>query len=588
MSNELRRARLRQIIIFLLIGGSLLAIVGKLAYWQLGQHLTLVALASQEQRQPIIVPAGRGSIYDVNGNLLALNVTENALDANPQAIEQANSDHPGTLDSTIAQLAAILNLPASLLRPQLQLSQHGQPVTFTFLFDTQGQKIHATQDQSVRIEALLQQGQLGGIGLLPESLRVYVDGSLAAQLLGFVQQDNGIGQYGLEKYYNSVLVGQPGKLIAQADANGNPLALGDQVWAPPVNGANLTLTLDANVQATVEQMLHQTIVEHQADGGSVIIVNPKTGAIIAMASEPTFDPNQYNDAASYTLFNNPVTSNIYDPGSTMKAITMSAALDLHLITPDTAFNDPGYYDVNGILIHNFNDAAYGRETMTQVLQHSANVGAIWVALQKLGAKNFYHYLSLFGFGAQTGVDLPNESAGIVPATSDRTSLSLAENSFGEGISVTPLQMVMAYAALANGGMLMQPYVVSAISQHRHTTTFGPQRVRQAVSPAAAEIITQMLVQSAVNGEAEQALIPGYQIAAKTGTSEPYPTQPDVTYASVAGYAPASNPQFVMLVKIDHPRAPIFGGAVAGPLWHDIAAWLLRYYRIPPDQPTTSG
>jgi cell division protein FtsI/penicillin-binding protein 2 len=587
MSNELRRARFRQAILFLLVCISLLAVAGRLAYWQLGQHTALAALAEQEHQRPIIVPAGRGSLYDVNGNLLALNVTENAVEADPQAIEQANSDHPGALEQTLAQLAAILNQPESLLRPQLTLAQNGRPVAFTYLFDAQRQKIHATQDQSSRIEALLNKGQLAGIGLLPESLRVYVDGSLAAQLLGFVQQDSGVGQYGLEKYYNSLLAGQPGKLITDTDVNGNPLPLGAQVWQPPVNGADLTLTLDANVQLTVEQMLRETIARSQADGGSVIIVNPRTGAVIAMASEPSFDPNQYSQVTSYTLFNNPAISTIYDPGSTMKAITMAAALDLHLITPDTTFNDPGYYDVDGVRIHNFDDASYGLETMTQVLQHSANVGAIWVALQKLGAQHFYHYLSLFGFGAPTGVDLPNESAGLVPVPAERTHLTLAENSFGEGISVTPLQMVMAYAALANGGLLMQPYVVASATQNGHTTPFSPKSVRQIISPATAQTITQMLVQSALHGEATLALVPGYQIAAKTGTSTP-PDRPGTTYASVAGYAPAANPQFVMLVKIDHPRASSLGGVVAAPLWHDIAAWLFQYYRIPPDQPTTGG
>jgi cell division protein FtsI/penicillin-binding protein 2 len=588
MSNKLRRARFRQAILFLLICGSLLAIASRLAYWQLEQHTALAALADQEHRQPTIVLAGRGSLYDVNGHLLALNITENAVAAAPQAIQQEEGDHPGSMDQTLRQLASILAQPANLLRPQLLLKQHGQPVIFTFLFDAQGQKIHATQSQSKRIEELLNNEQLVGIGLRPESLRVYVDGSLAAQLLGFVQQDTGVGQYGLEKYYNSQLTGQPGKLIAQADANGNPLALGDQVWQPPVNGADLTLTLDANVEATVEQMLHNTIVQHKADSGSVIIVNPKTGAIIAMASQPSFDPNQYNAVSSYDLFNNPITSKIYDPGSTMKAVTMAAALDLHLITPNTTFNDPGYYDVDGIRIHNFDDTSYGPETMTQVLQHSANVGAIWVALQKLGARNFYHYLSLFGFDAPTDVDLPNESGGLLPAPADRTNLTLAENSFGEGISLTPLQMVMAYAALANDGTLMRPYVVTSVVQHGHATQFGPQRVRQVISPGTAQTITQMLVQSAVDGEAAQALVPGYQIAAKTGTSTPPEKPTGYTYASVAGYAPASNPQFVMLVKIDHPRAPIFGGLVAGPLWHDIATWLFHYYRISPDQPSTGG
>lgn len=581
MTNELRRARSRQTILFLLICGSMLAVSVRLAYWQLGQHQTLAARADQEHRHPFIVPAGRGSIYDANGNLLALTVTANAVVADPQAVMQENSDHSGTLDSTLSQLAQILSLSAATLRPQLTLMQNGQAASFTYVRDDQGHKLYASPTQQNQITTLLNNNQLWGIGLLPEAQREYSDNDLAAQLLGFVQQDTGVGQYGLEKYYDALLAGQPGKLIAETDVNGNPLVIGDQTWQPPVEGASLTLTIDANVQWEVEHMLHDTIVRHQADGGSVIIVNPKTGAIIAMASEPRFDPNHYSDAPSYSLFLNPVVSAIYDPGSTMKAITMAAGIDLQLITPETAFNDPGYYNVQGITLHNWDDLGYGQETMTQVLEHSANVGAIWVALERLRAANFYHYLAQFGIGAPTGIDLPDESAGLLPSAQDRTDLTLAENSFGESIGVTPLQMVMAYAALANGGLLMQPYCVASASQGGHVTTFGPHAIRQAVSPATAQTVTSMLVDSAVDGEARLAVVPGYQVAAKTGTSTPSGDLDSPVYASVAGYAPASNPQFVMLVKIDHPKAPILGGLVAAPLWHDIAAWLIHYYRIPP-------
>lgn len=585
MTRDLMRARSRQAFLFVLIGVAMLAIIGRLVYWQIGLHAALAARANQEHERPFVVPAGRGSIYDSNGKLLALNITEDAVEADPQAIKQEEGQNPGSFEQTMDHLATILNISSDVLRPQLQLSQNGQPVTFTYLHDANDIKIHATQQQSDQINQLLNNNQLWGIGLLPESWRVYLDDDLAAQLLGFVRQDNGEGQYGLEKYYNALLAGKPGKLITDTDVSGNPLPIGQQVWQPPVNGADLKLTLDANVQLTVEQMLHDTIVQRQADGGSVIIVNPKTGAIIAMASEPGFDPNNYSAVTSYQLFTNPAVSSIYDPGSTMKAVTMAAGIDLHLITPDTTLDDPGYYTLDdGTTLHNFDGVNYGQETMTQVLQHSANVGAIWVALTRLHANNFYHYLSQFGFGAQTGVDLPTEDPGQVPPPAQRDDLTLAENSFGESIGVTPLQMVMAYAALANGGLLMQPYVVASITQNGHVTTTTPHSVRQTVSPQTAQTVTQMLVQSAMNGEASQALVPGYQIAAKTGTSTPDPDAPDTTFASVAGYAPASNPQFVMLVKIDHPKNPIFGGLVAGPLWHDIAAWLFHYYRIAPDQP----
>jgi cell division protein FtsI/penicillin-binding protein 2 len=584
MNDELRRARRRQTLLLALIVVCFLGASAKLAYWQLGQHQVLAARADQEHQRPFNVPAGRGSLYDANGHLLALTRIEDALVADPQSIDQANSDHPGIRDQTIARLAALLGLPADVLGKQLTLTQGGHLVSFTYVHDGQGNRVYATNAQRQQITQWLQAGQLWGIGFVPESQRIYVDGDLAAQLLGFVQQDTGVGQYGVEASYNALLAGQPGKLMAETDVNGTPLVNGDQAWQPPVEGADLTLTLDANIQWTAEQMLHEAIVQHQADGGSVIVVNPRTGAILAMASEPRFDPNHYGDTPSYSLFVNPVVSNIYDPGSTMKAITMAAALDLGLITPATSFTDPGTYDVQGITLHNWDDIAYGQETMTEVLQHSSNVGAVWVALQRLHADNFYRYLGRFGFGATTGVDLPTESAGLVPKADERTDLTLAENSFGESIGATPLQMAMAYAALANGGLLMRPYVVASATRGGQTSTFDPQAIRQVISPATAQLLTKMLVASAEDGEAQLALVPGYQIAAKTGTSTPPDDPTNFTYATVAGYAPASHPQFVLLVKIDHPKPLTLGGLVAAPLWHDLASWLLRYYRIPPDAP----
>jgi cell division protein FtsI/penicillin-binding protein 2 len=588
MNAELRRARQRQMVLLVLLLACFLGAGAKLAYWEGDQHQALAARAQQEHRRLILIPAGRGSLFDVNGHVLALTVTEQAIIADPHAIAQAERDHPGRRDQTITRLADLLNLPEELLREQLTLPQDGPAVRFTYLHDAQGHHVYATPAQRRQISDWLGTQQLWGIGLLPESRRVYVDGDLAAQVLGFVQQDTGVGHYGLEGYYDTLLTGQPGKLLTETDVDGNPLVMGDQTWQPPVAGADLTLTIDATVQWTVEQMLHAAIVQHRAAGGSVIIVNPNTGAILAMASEPRFDPNAYGDVASYDLFDNPVVSNIYDPGSTMKAITMAAALDLGLITPQTSFADPGTYTVNGITLHNWDNASYAQETMTQVLQHSSNVGAIWVALQHLHAGPFYRYLDRFGFGAPTGIDLPTESAGLVPWADAQNDLTLAENSFGESIGVTPLQVVMAYAALAHGGLLMRPYVVTSASQGGQSSTFGPHAVRQVISPATAQTITQMLVDSAIDGEAQLALVPGYQVAAKTGTSVPSSDPQAPTYASVAGYAPAFHPQFAMLVKLDRPEPPSFGGLVAAPLWHDLAAWLLHYYGVAPDAASPSA
>jgi cell division protein FtsI/penicillin-binding protein 2 len=369
------------------------------------------------------------------------------------------------------------------------------------------------------------------------------------------------------------------------DANGDPLATAPQRQVPAVPGADVTLTLDANVQYWVEQGLAQAITQTGAQGGTVIVMDPHTGAIVAMASLPSFDPNAYS-ASPLALFINPAVTDAYDPGSVMKAVTMAAGIDIGVITPDSTLYDTGVANVDGVAIHNWDNRGHGIESMTQVLQYSANVGAIWVA-QRIGRDQLNSYLTAFGFGQPTAVGLPDESAGLLahPGSPQQAALDLAENAFGESIGVTPLQMAAAYGALANGGVLMRPYIVRSISAQGGqgpVASYGPQPVRQVVSPETAQTVTQMLVDSAAVSEAEMSLVQGYRIAAKTGTSTPDTADPSRTFASVVGYAPASNPRFVLLVKLDRPRSTIFGGSAAGPLWRQLARQLFVYYQIPPD------
>jgi cell division protein FtsI/penicillin-binding protein 2 len=311
-------------------------------------------------------------------------------------------------------------------------------------------------------------------------------------------------------------------------------------------------------------------------------MDPQTGAIMAMASLPSFDPNQYGDA-TLASFVDPAVSSTYDPGSVMKAMTMAMGINSGVITPASTYDDTGSTRVDGVTLHNWDESAHGTITMTQVLQFSANTGAIWAA-SHIGSDHFTSYLRDFGFMQPTKIDLPDEPAGSRD-TSSAADLTTAENAFGESIAVTPLQMVMAYGALANGGLLMRPYIVSSIAGSNGqgpVSRYGLQPVRQVVSPLAAETVTQMLVQSAALSEAQMNLVQGYSIAAKTGTSTPDTSNPSDTFASVIGYAPATHPRFVMLVKLNHPRATIFGGSAAGPLWRALAEQLFVYFQIPPD------
>lgn len=573
----LTRARHRQGVIFVLLALGLFALTGRTAYWQIGQQSALAARADAEHLRAIELPAGRGEILDSQGHVLALSITERTVIADPDVIRQVNA-----LASTAATLAQALDQPVDVIRGQLS-----QPGAYVQIHDASGATLLLSAAQAQAVSEAIGAGNLPGVALYPLVRRIYPNAALAAQVLGFVRSSDGIGQYGVEQAYQQMLAGRPGEIYTAVDAAGDPIASAPQRQTPAVPGANVTLTLDANVQYWAEQGLAQTVQQTGATGGSVIVLDPHTGAVIAMASLPSFDPSAYG---SYSLadFNNPAIAGAYDPGSVMKAVTMAAGVDTGAITPDSSFYDPGEVTVDGTALYNWDRIGHGEENMTQVLQYSANVGAVWVA-QRVGAHAFNAYLSAFGFGSLTGIGLPGESPGVLanPQSPGDVQLELAENAFGEGIAVTPLQIAAAYGALANGGLLMRPYIVQSVavdSGQGQVTTFGPHPVRQVVSPSTASTVTTMLVNSAYVSEAQMNLVRGYTVAAKTGTSTPNVTDPSLTYASVVGYAPASNPRFVLLVKLDHPQTTIFGGSAAGPLWRSLAEHLFIYYRIPPDAP----
>lgn len=575
----LSRARYRQGWIFVLLALVLFGLIGRVAYWQTIQHSLLAARADKEDLRAVPLPTGRGMILDANGKVLAVSVTQDTLIADPDVLRQTHA-----LAATAAMLGQLLGLSPSLVQGQLDV-----PGAYVQLRSANGQTLLLSQSQSEALSAAIGRGALAGVALYPQVQRVYPEGGLAAQVLGFVRASNGVGQYGIELQAQKQLAGTPGQLYTAVDAQGRPLATAPRRETPAVPGANVTLTLDANVQYWAEQRLAQAVAQTGSDGGSVIVMDSHTGAITAMASLPSFDPNVYRQA-SLASFVNPAVSDLYDPGSVMKAVTMAGGIDAGVITPDTTVYDTGVVTVDGVDLHNWDRVGHGEETMTQVLQYSANVGAVWVA-QHLGQSRFNAYLSAFGFGAPTGVGLPAEAAGLLPQPQSpgAAQLTLAENSFGESIGVTPLQMVAAYGALANSGVLLRPYVVASITANGGqgtVTRYGPQTVRQVVSAATAHTVTQMLVKSSYASEAQMNLVQGYTVAAKTGTSTPDPTDPRLTYASVIGYAPASNPRFVLLVKLNHPKTDIFGGSAAGPLWRSLAQQLFVYYRIPPDATVT--
>lgn len=576
MSAELRRARNRQMIIFLLVCAAMLGLLGRLYYWQvLESHsgFRLVDRANAEHIQNLILDAPRGHIYDDQGRILATNVVRDDVYIEPIQFAQ---DHP---DASQADLTALVQ---SLHRVLPTVSEDSLYKAFTSGLPTVRVAASIDPAQSQQLRDL----RLPDTFLEPRTHRVYPAGPLVAQILGFVQ--NGQGIYGIEGKYNKLLAGKAGSFTAETDLNGNPLTVGASSEQQAVNGADLTLTIDSSVQYMVQTALDQVVQQTQAQGGTVVIVNARTGAIVAMAGNPTFDPNRYGDFAnskgclgSEDVYFNPALYCAYEPGSTMKSVTMAAALDQKLITPDTTLQDPGYINFpDAPTVFNWQHQGYGTETMTGVLEHSANVGAAYVAHKILGADRFYPYLERFGFGQRTGLASP-EAAGVYRSTksADWTPSDLTRQAFGQSILATPLQMAMVYQAIANGGVMMRPYLLASVSQNGHITNTQPQVLRRVISVEAANQLTGMLV-SAANYN-QQATFPGYAVAVKTGTATTQGLDMDQTEASMAGFLPATNPQFVILVKLDRPQTTIYGGTAAGPLWKTIAQQLVWHYGIPP-------
>ncbi len=407
MSAEMRRARNRQMLIFLLVCVGMLILLGRLFYWQiLESHsgYNLAELANEEHTQNQILNAPRGLIFDSQGRILATNVVRDDVYVEPI---QFSIDHP---DNTQSDLEALINSLHQVL-PNVSMQKLQQ--AFSSDLPTVRIAVRIDPQQSQQLRAL----QLPDVFLQPRTWRIYPAGELAAQILGYVTQNDGdnVGVYGIEGQYNSLLAGKPGSFTAETDLQGNPLVVGADNEQPPVSGANITLTIDSAVEYMVQNALANAVQKLQAESGSVVVIDARTGAVVAMAGVGTFDPNNYGKYAnqvgclnSEQVYFNPVLYCAYEPGSTMKAVTMAAALDQGLITPDTTLDDQGCLSFSDgtPTVCNWEYLAYGTETMTQVLEHSANVGAAYVAHNILGPSRYYPYLARFGFGQATGIDGP--------------------------------------------------------------------------------------------------------------------------------------------------------------------------------------
>jgi cell division protein FtsI/penicillin-binding protein 2 len=381
--------------------------------------------------------------------------------------------------------------------------------------------------------------------------------------------------------------------MAEKDAGGRQLAIGQTDVQDAVNGSDVVLTIDRSIQYKACDVIARAVERHQADLGSLIVMDPQTGAILAMCSSPDFDPTDYGKIKDLSQLNNPVTLNAYEPGSVFKAVTMAAGLDADKITPKTTYEDKGVEEIDNFKIKNSDGLAHGIQNMTQVLDESLNTGTIFVQ-RKLGKELFKSYVDGFGFGKKSGIELTPEAKGDIAPLSRKGSVFAATGSFGQGITVTPIQLIAAYGALANGGKLMRPHIVDEIIHPDGTRErVKPQVLNQPITPRASRLISGMLVSTVENGHGKRAGVPGYWVAGKTGTAQVARTdggvgyQKDVTIGSFAGYAPASDPKFVMLVKIDHPRDVLFAESSAAPVFGEMAKFLLTYFQVAPERPITA-
>jgi cell division protein FtsI/penicillin-binding protein 2 len=433
--------------------------------------------------------------------------------------------------------------------------------------------------------------EIPGLGFNMESFRYYPENEIASHVLGFVSYSNneGNGKYGLEEFFNEELFGKYGSLKSEKGGQGNVIIVNDREYIKPVAGSDLVLTLDRNVEFIACEKLKETVKKHGATGGSVIAVNPKTGAIIAMCSAPDFDPNNYRDVSDISVYNNPALFNQYEPGSVFKTVTMSIAIDQGKVSPSTTYKDEGQIMINGwpkpIKNSDFSThGAHGVVDMNTVLENSLNTGAIF-AMRQVGPKVFADYVKDYGFGERSGIELGAESTGNIGnlLSGKVKEIDAATASFGQGISVTPLQMVMSYQALANKGIMMKPYIIQAIIRDGQREEMVPKQLRQVVSAKTAATISAMLVNVVENGHSKRAYIDGYYIGGKTGTAQ---VAVDGGYSSdnyihtFIGIAPIDNPAFVMLTKIDNPKDVEFAEGSALPLWTEIADFMLKYYQVP--------
>ncbi len=565
----------RIVLLMGVMGTMAIYLILRLAGWQLFPHPEYVRYGAEASNIPERIPAVRGAILDATGNYLAVSTYGCRIFLVPELLDRIDKmDKDGRIEwgraQKIARVAEVLRQPVESVERVASAPPREQRKILA---------VTVPPEVCQELEPLRQKGVQIEYGYW----RVYPDETLAAHVLGFVDLD-GDGQYGLEGYYDRELRGQDGEWQGIRGPWGQPVMAVLGGYRPPQPGADLVLTLDRNIQYEAERILQEGILVNKAAAGNIIVLDARTGAILAMANFPTYDPAEYWSVSSIEEHRNPCIGTVYEPGSVLKAMTLAAALEAQVIRATDTYDDRGSITVGEEEIKNENGKAYGLTTMTQLLAYSLNVGAAHVA-SLLGPTRFYETFKRFGFGEHTQVDLIGEERGLmrVPGDPYWHMSDLGRNAFGQGIAVTPLQVAVAYGALANRGLMMKPYIVSEMRTPQGAMRTSPTPLRQVVSP---ETATQMahLLEEAVKLGMRPALVPGYRIAGKSGTANiptPEGYEGKDVIASFVGYGPLPEARFVVLVKFDKPREGEGGVQAAAPEFSRLFAFLMNYFGIPP-------
>lgn len=577
-------------IIFLLIALMMTVLVVRVAWIQVVKADEYTDKAVDQQVSDIPLEAKRGNIYDRTGKELATSATVYSVWIRPTTMQKTYKK--ARRDELSEKLAVILGKSTKSISRQIESNKAIVQIAK-----------YLDKDTRDKVRAL----KIQGLEIVQGNKRYYPQGTSAAKLLGSVDDENQ-GRTGIESQFDGLLSGVAGRWLQETDVQGNSLSYGSKKYYQAKDGYNLTLTIDEVIQHYVDKALKKSLKKTDADKIMCIVMQPKTGKILAMETYPSFDPNNATEPVGKTekaefnklsdkekakylskMWRNPIVSDLYEPGSTFKTLTIAAALESGAAVPQSQFNDPGYRIVSGTRVNCWNHSGHGQQNLIEAYGNSCNPVMIDLAL-RMGTKTYYSYLQMFGITQKTNVDLPAETSAIVPTPENTSKLQLATMSFGQGVAVTPIQLLTATCAACNGGKLMKPQIVEKVTDSNGKTVknYKPQLVRKVLSKKTSAEVRDAMLYDVTDGGGSKAAIEGYSIGGKTGTAEKATSSGgygDSYYASFVGVAPMDDPQIAVLVVIDNPKHGKYGGDIATPVVRSILKNSLPYLGVKPDYST---